>query len=125
MSRLRTAVAIVVVAVAVATSVVVNTQESSTRTPAARAATAKPYTSPKTPWGDPDLQGGWTNVNENGIDSSTPMGRAMIQMASVFGEQERSMLRARVLAGLERVRQQGKKLAALCELATTHDSARV
>ena len=38
------------------------------------------------------------------------MGRAMIQMASVFGEQERSMLRARVLAGLDRVRQQGKKL---------------
>jgi DNA invertase Pin-like site-specific DNA recombinase len=30
------------------------------------------------------------------------MGRAMIQMASIFGEQERSMLRSRVLAGLER-----------------------
>src|SRR6476620_6435148 len=44
------------------------------------------------------------------IDSSTPMGRAMIQMASVFGEQERSMLRSRVLAGLDRVRQQGKRL---------------
>jgi DNA invertase Pin-like site-specific DNA recombinase len=34
----------------------------------------------------------------------------MIQMASVFGEQERAMLRARVLAGLDPVRQQGKKL---------------
>jgi DNA invertase Pin-like site-specific DNA recombinase len=34
----------------------------------------------------------------------------MIQMASVFGEQERSVLRSRVLAGLERVRQQGKRL---------------
>ena len=48
--------------------------------------------------------------DQQGIDSSTPMGRTMIQMASVFGEQERSMLRARVLAGLDRVRQQGKKL---------------
>jgi DNA invertase Pin-like site-specific DNA recombinase len=48
--------------------------------------------------------------DQQGIDSSTPMGRAMIQMASVFGEQERSMLRARVLARLDRVRQQGKKL---------------
>src|SRR6476646_6509135 len=48
--------------------------------------------------------------DQQGIDSSTPMGRAMIQMASVFGEQERSMLRARVLAGLERVRQEGKRL---------------
>ena len=34
----------------------------------------------------------------------------MIQMASVFGEQGRSMLRSKVLAGLDRVRQQGKKL---------------
>ena len=48
--------------------------------------------------------------DQQGIDSSTPMGRAMIQMASVFGEQERSILRSRVLAGLDRVRQQGKKL---------------
>jgi DNA invertase Pin-like site-specific DNA recombinase len=43
-----------------------------------------------------------------GIDSSTPLSRAMIQMASIFGEQERSILR--VMAGLERVRQQGKRL---------------
>jgi DNA invertase Pin-like site-specific DNA recombinase len=48
--------------------------------------------------------------DREGIDSSTPMGRAMIQMASVFGEQERSMLRDRVIAGLARVRQQGRKL---------------
>src|SRR3984893_16943041 len=48
--------------------------------------------------------------DQQGIDSGTPMGRAMIQMASVFGEQERSMLRHRVMAGLDRVRQQGKKL---------------
>ena len=34
----------------------------------------------------------------------------MIHMASVFGEQERSIKRSRVLAGLDRVRQQGKKL---------------
>jgi len=48
--------------------------------------------------------------DREGIDSSTPMGRAMIQMASVFGEQERSMLRSRVIAGLERVRAQGGRL---------------
>jgi DNA invertase Pin-like site-specific DNA recombinase len=34
----------------------------------------------------------------------------MIQIASVFGEQERQIIRSRVLAGLDRVRQQGKKL---------------
>jgi DNA invertase Pin-like site-specific DNA recombinase len=34
----------------------------------------------------------------------------MIQMASVFSEQEREMIRSRVLAGLDRVRAEGKKL---------------
>ncbi len=48
--------------------------------------------------------------DQQGIDSSTPMGRAMIQMASVFGEQERQIIRERVLAGLERVREQGQTL---------------
>jgi DNA invertase Pin-like site-specific DNA recombinase len=47
---------------------------------------------------------------QQGIDSTTPMGRAMIQMASVFGEQERQIIRSRVVAGLNRVREQGKKL---------------
>jgi DNA invertase Pin-like site-specific DNA recombinase len=57
-----------------------------------------------------DASGVRLYCDREGIDSSTPMGRAMIQMASVFGEQERSILRSRVLAGLERVRQQGTKL---------------
>lgn len=48
--------------------------------------------------------------DQQGINSSTPMGRAMVQMASVFAEQERSILRDRVIAGLERVRAQGKTL---------------
>jgi DNA invertase Pin-like site-specific DNA recombinase len=48
--------------------------------------------------------------DQQAIDSTTPMGRAMIQMASVFGEQERQIIPSRVLAGLDRVRQQGKKL---------------
>ena len=48
--------------------------------------------------------------DQQGIDSGTPMGRAMIQMASVFGEQERRIIRERVLAGLDRVRQQGGRL---------------
>ena len=39
---------------------------------AARAATAKPYVPPRTPWGDPDIQGGWTNVSENGIPMEKP-----------------------------------------------------
>src|ERR1700733_12132681 len=41
--------------------------------------------------------------DQQAIDSRTPTGRAMIQMASVFGEQERQIIRSRVLAGLDRV----------------------
>ena len=48
--------------------------------------------------------------DQQAIDSTAPMGRAMIQMASVFGEPEREIIRSRVIAGLNRVRQQGKKL---------------
>jgi DNA invertase Pin-like site-specific DNA recombinase len=48
--------------------------------------------------------------DQQAIDSITPSGRAMIQMASVFGEQERQIIRSRVNAGLDRVRAQGKKL---------------
>ncbi|HEV8393518.1 MAG TPA: hypothetical protein VGQ37_04555 [Vicinamibacterales bacterium] len=41
--------------------------------PAAGAASsARNYVPPKTPWGDPDIQGGWTNVNENGIPLQRP-----------------------------------------------------
>ncbi len=38
-----------------------------------------------------------SHCNREGIDSRTPMGRAMIQMAFVFGEQKRSMLRDRII----------------------------
>jgi DNA invertase Pin-like site-specific DNA recombinase len=48
--------------------------------------------------------------DQQGIDSTSPIGRAMLQMASVFGEQERQVIRSRVMAGLDRVRQQGNKL---------------
>lgn len=47
---------------------------------------------------------------QQGIDTQTPAGRAMVQMAAVFGEFERSILRERVMAGLSRARQQGKQL---------------
>src|ERR1700686_3069738 len=44
--------------------------------------------------------------DQQAIDSTGPFGRAMIQMACVFGELEREKMRARVIAGLNRVREQ-------------------
>lgn len=48
-------------------------------------------------------------LHQQGIDTSTPAGKAMFQMLGVFGEFERAMIAERVLAGLERARSQGKK----------------
>lgn len=47
--------------------------------------------------------------DQQAIDSTSPFGKAMIQMAGVFGELEREMIWARVMAGLNRVREQGIK----------------
>jgi DNA invertase Pin-like site-specific DNA recombinase len=49
-------------------------------------------------------------LHQQGIDTTTPAGKAMFQMAGVFAEFERSMIQERVKAGLERARNQGKRL---------------
>lgn len=43
-------------------------------------------------------------IHQQDLDTSTPSGKAMFQMVGVFAEFERSMISARVKAGLERVR---------------------
>jgi DNA invertase Pin-like site-specific DNA recombinase len=56
-------------------------------------------------------------ADKEAVDATTPHGRAMLQMAAVFGELERAMIRDRVMAGLARARaetpeqrrQRGKK----------------
>jgi DNA invertase Pin-like site-specific DNA recombinase len=49
-------------------------------------------------------------LHQQGIDTTTPSGKAMFQMMGVFAEFERAMVRERVLAGLKRARANGKKL---------------
>jgi DNA invertase Pin-like site-specific DNA recombinase len=49
-------------------------------------------------------------LHQQGIDTSTPAGKAMFQMMGVFAEFERAMIVARVKAGLARARSQGKRL---------------
>ena len=83
MTRLGLAIGIVVAAVVAGSTATVDSQESNGRPASAQAATAKPYAAPKTPWGDPDLQGGWTNVNENGIPFERPDGLAAKQLEEV------------------------------------------
>ena len=49
-------------------------------------------------------------LHQQGLDTSTPSGRAMFQMLGVFAEFERAMIRERVLSGLARAREDGKQL---------------
>ncbi len=49
-------------------------------------------------------------LHQQGIDTTTPSGKAMFQMCGVFAEFERAMIRERVKAGLARAKTQGKKL---------------
>jgi len=49
-------------------------------------------------------------LHQQGIDTSTPSGKAMFQMLGVFAEFERAMIRERVIAGLARARAEGKRL---------------
>lgn len=48
-------------------------------------------------------------LHTQGLDTSTPAGRAMFSMLSVFSEFERSILRERIMAGLARSKAQGKR----------------
>ena len=66
------AVGVVIGAVAIGTAASPGAQQASGRAVAARPAAAKPYVAPRTPWGDPDIQGSWTNVDENGIPMEKP-----------------------------------------------------
>jgi DNA invertase Pin-like site-specific DNA recombinase len=49
-------------------------------------------------------------LHQQGLDTSTPSGKAMFQMLGVFAEFERAMIRERVMAGLARARADGKQL---------------
>jgi DNA invertase Pin-like site-specific DNA recombinase len=49
-------------------------------------------------------------LHQQGIDTSTPGGKAMYQMLGVFAELERELIRERVLAGMARAKSQGKHL---------------
>ena len=49
-------------------------------------------------------------LHQQGIDTTTPGGKAMFQMLGVFAEFERSIVQERVRAGLRRAVSEGKKL---------------
>lgn len=59
-----------------------------------------------------ELQGSGAGLylHQQALDTTTPAGRAMFQMVGVFAEFERSMIQARVRAGLATAKAKGVKL---------------
>jgi DNA invertase Pin-like site-specific DNA recombinase len=49
-------------------------------------------------------------LHQQGLDTTTPAGKAMFQMMGVFAEFERAMIQERVRAGLARAVSEGKRL---------------
>jgi hypothetical protein len=49
-------------------------------------------------------------LHQQGLDTTTPAGKALFQMMGVFAEFERSMIAERVRAGLKRAKAEGKQL---------------
>ena len=49
-------------------------------------------------------------LHQQGLDTTTPAGKALFQMMGVFAEFERAMIQERVRAGLKRAKSEGKKL---------------
>src|SRR5436309_14396689 len=49
-------------------------------------------------------------LHQQGLDTSTPSGKAMFQMMGVFSELERAMIQERVRAGIARARADGIRL---------------
>ena len=62
-------------------------------------------------------------LHQQGIDTTTPSGKAMFQMMGVFAEFERSMIRERVMAGLSRAKAGGARLGRPATVAD--DAAKV
>src|SRR5712672_3241386 len=49
-------------------------------------------------------------LQQQGLDTTTPAGKALFQMMGVFAEFERAIIQERVRAGLRRARDEGKQL---------------
>jgi DNA invertase Pin-like site-specific DNA recombinase len=60
--------------------------------------------------GEVHAQGVDLYLDRQGVDTTTPGGKALFQMMGVFAEFERAMIRERVCAGLDKARAKGTRL---------------
>ena len=101
----RQLLAVFIVTVSIVAAVAVRPEAGQTNGPAPRvASTAKPYVPPKTPWGDPDIQGGYSNKDENGIPFERPGNLAGKQLGEIDDSELAELAEARDKNRLEAAR---------------------
>ena len=85
--------AVIYVVIGVVTLVGWTSMSAQSLTGRAAAGARSEYSPPKTPWGEPDLQGIYTNADENGTPMEQPADLAGKRLED-FGEKEMAALRA-------------------------------
>jgi hypothetical protein len=86
--RIRVLVSCALAVIVATSSIAAQGSSSSRAKPAASAKAAKLWTAPRTPWGDPDLQGVFTNNDESGIPLERPKtfeGRTLAEVSEQGG----------------------------------------
>jgi hypothetical protein len=78
--------------------------------PARPASTGKPYVAPRTPWGDPDIQGGYSNKDENGVPFERPGALAGKQLGAFDDSELEELSQSRDANRLEAARGIGGRL---------------
>jgi hypothetical protein len=102
---IRQALSIGVVTASLIAALAVQPEAGQTPSPTPRAAaTAKPYIPRKTPWGDPDIQGGYSNKDENGIPFERPGNLAGKQLGEIDDSELAELAQARDANRLEAAR---------------------
>ena len=92
--------------------------------PAARGAAAKTFAPPKTPWGDPDIQGGYSNKDENGIPFERPGNLAGKQLGEIDDSELAELAASRDANRLEAARGIGGREPARARSTGTSTTAR-
>jgi hypothetical protein len=82
----------------------VHPEAGQTGATSARASGGRAYTAPKTPWGDPDLQGGYSNKDENGVPFERPGTLAGKQLGEIDDSELAELAQARDANRLEAAR---------------------
>ena len=91
-----------IIAVSVSAALAAQTQAPSPSRPAAASAKqAKPYVPAKTPWGDPDIQGNYTNKYEQGTPFERPAEFDGKTLADVQGQELKDAIQKRQQRAIE------------------------